>query len=70
MATDFIAIRQLFHINDNNGFSENEILAYKNVCEHLPKALIDYYQQLGKCPFNHAIDYLLHPNEIYWFEKR
>lgn len=64
MTTDFSQIRQLYHIYGNYGFAENEILAYKNVCENLPKVLIDYYQQLGKHEFNQCQDNLLSPNEL------
>lgn len=66
MVTDFSAIRQLYHIDDNYGFSDDDILAYKKVCENLPNVLLDYYQQLGNCEFNHAIDCMLTLDEIYW----
>lgn len=64
MVTDFSAIRQLYHISDNHGFSDDEILAYKGVCQNLPKVLLDYYQQLGKCEFNQCQDNLLAPDEL------
>jgi hypothetical protein len=35
--TEFQEIKHLFDITENNGFSEEEILAHKNVCEHIPK---------------------------------
>lgn len=64
MVKDFSAIRQLYHIDDNYGFSHDDILAYKKVCQNLPNVLVDYYQQLGKCEFNQCQDNLLAPNEL------
>lgn len=64
MVTDFSAIRQLYHISDNHGFSDDEILAYKGVCQNLPKVLLDYYQQLGNYEFNQCQDKLLAPDEL------
>lgn len=64
MSNDFSVIRGLYHLIENNGFSAEEMLAYRNICEHLPKVLVDYYQQLGKCEFNQFQDNLLAPNEL------
>lgn len=64
MSNDFSAIRQLYHLSGNHGFSDDEILAYKKVCENLPKVLLDYYQQLGKYEFNQCQDNLLAPDEL------
>ncbi|TAF32674.1 MAG: hypothetical protein EAZ57_08235 [Cytophagales bacterium] len=60
--TDFNKIRQLFDITENNGFSEDEIFVFKNVCENIPKKLFEYYLQLGKIKtLNQTQDRLLEP---------
>jgi len=63
--TEFKEIRQLFDINVDNGFSEEEIFACKNVSEHIPKVLFDYYFQLGKIKkLNQTQDRLLEPKKL------
>ncbi len=63
--TEFKEIRQLFDIDVNNGFSEEEISAFKNVYEYIPKVLFDYYFQLGKVKqLNQTQDRLIEPEKL------
>lgn len=63
--TEFNEIRQLFDITENNGFSEEEISVFKNVCENIPKVLFNYYLQLGKIKeLNQTQDRLIEPRKL------
>lgn len=63
--TEFNKIKQLFVITENNGFSETEISIIKNICNDIPKVLIDYYSQFGKIKeLNHTQDRLLAPEKL------
>ncbi len=63
--TEFNEIRQLFDITENNGFSEEEISVFKNVCENIPKVLFNYYLQLGKIKeLNQTQDRLIEPEKL------
>lgn len=69
--TNFNEIKRLFDITEENGFSEIEILAYKQVCDHIPMVLYDYYLQLGKIhELNHTQDNLLTPNNLKLSENK
>ncbi|OXA93879.1 hypothetical protein [Flavobacterium hercynium] len=63
--TDFTAIKQLFDITQNNGFSNEEIATYQNVCDSIPQVLYDYYLQLGKITaLNQTQDRLIEPQKL------
>lgn len=65
--TDFSYIKTLFHIKENNGFSEKEMQKMKNTTLNIPKVLYDYYIQLGKMiALNQTQDMLLAPEKILW----
>ncbi|ABQ04559.1 hypothetical protein [Flavobacterium johnsoniae] len=46
--TDFSTIKNLFHITEPNGFSNDEIQIVKNNFGNLPQVFVDYYTELGK----------------------
>ena len=61
---DFVKIKQLFNITEDEGFSWAEI-THGNIHQSLPKVLINYYRRLGKNKaINHTQDNLLAPNEL------
>lgn len=63
--TRFKEIKQLFDITENNGFSEEEIFEFKNICDNIPKVLSDYYSQLGKIKeLNNTQDQLIEPKNL------
>ena len=63
--TEFKEIKQLFGITEKNGFSEEEILEFKNICDNIPKILSDYYSQLGKIKeLNNTQDQLIEPQKL------
>ncbi|KFF03263.1 hypothetical protein ASF10_23330 [Flavobacterium sp. Leaf82] len=63
--TEFKEIKQLFGITEKNGFSEEEIFVFKNICENIPKVLSDYYSQLGKIKeLNNTQDQLIEPQKL------
>jgi len=63
--TEFKEIKQLFDITENNGFSEDEILEFKNIYGNIPKVLSDYYLQLGKIKkLNNTQDQIIEPKNL------
>lgn len=63
--TNFISIRKLFGITENNGFSVEEINTFIKQSNVLPKVLYNYYLELGKITkLNQIQDKLLLPNQI------
>ncbi|MFD1603743.1 hypothetical protein ACFSJW_10485 [Flavobacterium artemisiae] len=66
--TDFSIIKNLFHISESDGFSNNEIQVVKDIFGQLPEAFVDYYTQLGKIQsLNHTQDSLIVPERFQYF---
>lgn len=69
--TEFKEIHQLFGVNENKGFSEKEIDAFKNICENIPNVLFDYYLQLGRLKeLNQTQDRLIEPEQLRFSEHQ
>jgi len=63
--TVFNEIKQLFGITENNGFPEDKISVFKNICENIPQVLFDYYLQFGKIQeLNETQDRLITPEKL------
>ncbi|MFH6992296.1 hypothetical protein [Flavobacterium sp. FlaQc-48] len=63
--TDFSTIKKLFHIEEPNGFNNDEIQIVKNIFGNLPKIFMDYYAELGKIQnLNHTQDSLIVPEHF------
>lgn len=66
--TDFSIIKNLFHISETDGFSNNEMQVVKDIFGQLPKVFVDYYTQLGKIQsLNHTQDSLIVPERFPYF---
>jgi len=62
----FLFIKKLFHISEDFGYEEKEILEVeKRLAISLPKVLRDYYKKFGKhLQLNHAQDNLVLPEKL------
>lgn len=67
--TDFSTIKKLFHINESNGFTNNEIQVVKDIFGQLPEVFIDYYAELGKIQnLNNTQDLLIVPERFQYYK--
>ncbi|MFG4001213.1 hypothetical protein [Flavobacterium aquidurense] len=67
--TDFSRIKNLFHITEPNGFSNDEIQTVKNIFGQLPEVFVDYYTELGKIQnLNHTQDLLIVPERFQYYK--
>jgi hypothetical protein len=67
--TDFSTIKKLFHIEEPNGFNNDEIQIVKNIFGNLPKVFMDYYAELGKIQnLNHTQDLLIIPERFQYYK--
>jgi hypothetical protein len=63
--TNYSQIIEFWGIEQGNGICDEDINNALAVLDHLPKALTDYYKQLGnEEALNHTQDELLLPNEL------
>lgn len=62
----FLFIKKLFHISEDFGYEEKEMVAVENrLSVLLPKVLRDYYKKFGKhLQLNHAQDNLVVPEKL------
>ncbi|MBE8725397.1 hypothetical protein [Flavobacterium hungaricum] len=66
--TDFSIIKNVFHIRESDGFSDDEIQVVKDIFGQLPEVFVDYYNQLGKIQsLNHTQDSLIVPERFQYF---
>lgn len=62
---DFVEMRSLFHIEGDNGFSEEEIKKAESKWGALPAVLKEYYRQLGAHErLNRTQNFLRRPDEL------
>nr|WP_294785794.1 hypothetical protein [uncultured Flavobacterium sp.] len=67
--TDFCTIKKLFHINESNGFTNNEIQVVKDIFGQLPEVFVNYYAELGKIQnLNHTQDLLIVPERFQYYK--
>lgn len=65
--TDFNYIKTLFNIQENDGFTDEELQNIRKISPNIPKVLYDYYFQLGKIvQLNQTQDTLLLPKQVQW----
>ncbi|GET45407.1 hypothetical protein [Capnocytophaga felis] len=69
--TDFNYIKTLFNIQENNGFTDEELQNIRKVSSNIPQVLYDYYVQLGKITkLNQTQDSLLIPEQVQWSKNK
>lgn len=68
--TDFSIIKNLFHITESNGFTNDEIQVVKDIFGQLPEVFVDYYTELGKIQnLNHTQDLLIIPERFQYYKN-
>lgn len=68
---DFYKIKEMYHYQENCGYTQAEILEATKQFGRIPTILYEYYQQLGKYEdLNHAQDNLCSPDELYLMDGK